>query len=243
MTNEQLTQGFFGILQRLDVMATSMQTLHDGQQAIRQALLTGHPGLQPLPLPSPMTIAALLPCPPVPTPGAVATMDQPSAGVPIHMMLFPPSSSPIPSWAHGPLPVSLPIYSTPITTAVPQSSATPTVLGALGDDPALGTRYGGVDGTLVSSFAGSSSAGGNPSQGRATPVPPLAPDGDRLPPKFYKLEFPTYDGAEDPLNWLNHCIRTTNSMVVPVLIKGERFLAAPPAAPERRAGSSMAPQR
>jgi hypothetical protein len=25
------------------------------------------------------------------------------------------------------------------------------------------------------------------------------------PPRFYKLEFTTYDGAEDPLNWLNHC--------------------------------------
>jgi hypothetical protein len=25
------------------------------------------------------------------------------------------------------------------------------------------------------------------------------------PPHFYKLEFTTYDGAKDPLNWLNHC--------------------------------------
>lgn len=24
-------------------------------------------------------------------------------------------------------------------------------------------------------------------------------------PSFYKLTFPTYDGSEDPLNWLNHC--------------------------------------
>jgi hypothetical protein len=24
-------------------------------------------------------------------------------------------------------------------------------------------------------------------------------------PSFYKLEFATYDGSEDPLNWLNHC--------------------------------------
>ncbi|XP_066391794.1 lysine-rich arabinogalactan protein 19-like [Miscanthus floridulus] len=24
-------------------------------------------------------------------------------------------------------------------------------------------------------------------------------------PKFYKLEFPTYDGSVDPLNWLNQC--------------------------------------
>lgn len=24
-------------------------------------------------------------------------------------------------------------------------------------------------------------------------------------PRFYKLEFPKYDGKEDPLNWFNHC--------------------------------------
>jgi hypothetical protein len=23
------------------------------------------------------------------------------------------------------------------------------------------------------------------------------------PPRFYKLDFPTFDGAIDPLNWLN----------------------------------------
>ena len=28
---------------------------------------------------------------------------------------------------------------------------------------------------------------------------------DPLPPRFYKLEFTTYDGSVDPLNWLNHC--------------------------------------
>lgn len=27
----------------------------------------------------------------------------------------------------------------------------------------------------------------------------------RASPRFYKLEFATYDGSEDPLNWLNHC--------------------------------------
>ena len=31
-----------------------------------------------------------------------------------------------------------------------------------------------------------------------------APQGAH-PPRFYKLEFTTYDGSEDPLNWLNHC--------------------------------------
>ncbi|KAG8069298.1 hypothetical protein GUJ93_ZPchr0005g14609 [Zizania palustris] len=99
MTNEQLTQGFFGILRCLDVMATSMQTLQDKQQVIRRALLTGHPGLQPLSLPSLTTAATFLPCPPAPTPAVTATVDQPTTGVPIHMMVFPSSPSPIPSWA------------------------------------------------------------------------------------------------------------------------------------------------
>jgi hypothetical protein len=30
---------------------------------------------------------------------------------------------------------------------------------------------------------------------------------DPIPPKFYKLEFTTYDGTEDPLNWLNHYVQ------------------------------------
>ena len=37
------------------------------------------------------------------------------------------------------------------------------------------------------------------------------------PPRFYKLEFPTYDGAEDPLNWLNHCDQ---------FFRGQRTLAS-----------------
>ena len=60
-------------------------------------------------------------------------------------------------------------------------------------------------------------AGGAPSQDRTSPAPPPAPDGDRLPPKFYKLEFTTYDGSEDPLNWLNHCEQ---------FFRGQRTLAS-----------------
>jgi hypothetical protein len=33
----------------------------------------------------------------------------------------------------------------------------------------------------------------------------LAMGGAQAGPKFYKLEFPTYDGSVDPLNWLNQC--------------------------------------
>jgi hypothetical protein len=30
------------------------------------------------------------------------------------------------------------------------------------------------------------------------------PQGAQVALEFYKLEFPTYDGGVDPLNWLNH---------------------------------------
>jgi len=33
----------------------------------------------------------------------------------------------------------------------------------------------------------------------------LALGGAQAGPKFYKLEFPTFDGSVDPLNWLNQC--------------------------------------
>jgi len=32
-----------------------------------------------------------------------------------------------------------------------------------------------------------------------------APTGHPAPPRYYKLEFPTFDGGVDPLNWLNQC--------------------------------------
>ena len=37
------------------------------------------------------------------------------------------------------------------------------------------------------------------------------------PPKFYKLEFATYDGSVDPLNWLNQCEQ---------FFRGQRTLAS-----------------
>jgi hypothetical protein len=58
---------------------------------------------------------------------------------------------------------------------------------------------------------------GVPPQDRLSPAPPPAPDGERPPPKFYKLEFPTYDGSEDPLNWLSHCEQ---------FFRGQRTLAS-----------------
>jgi hypothetical protein len=94
MTNEQLTHGLLGIIQHLEA-------LHDGQRALQQALAV-QPGLQQPLLPSLSPTAASLPGPPAPPPSAVAPAVQPSTGVPIHMISFPPSPSPIPSWTFGP---------------------------------------------------------------------------------------------------------------------------------------------
>jgi hypothetical protein len=205
MTNAQLTQGLLGIIQRLEA-------LHDGQQALQQALLVVQPGLQQPLLPSSSPTATSLPGPTAPPPSAAASVIQPSTGVPIHMISFPPSPSPIPSWTVGPPP---PIYllTTPITTVMPLSSVATTAQAAFGGIPAAGTIYGGVDDPLSASIPGSSMAGGAPPLDRMS----LAPDGERPLPKFYKLEFPTYDGSEDPLNWLSHCEQ---------FFRGQRTLAS-----------------
>jgi hypothetical protein len=155
MTNEQLTHGLLGILQ-------SLEALHDGQRALQQALLAAQPGLQHPLLPSSSPTAASLPGPPAPPLSAATPAAQSSTGVPIHMISFPPSPSPIPSWTFGPPPPAPSIYSSSTPTAVPLSSAAARAPPAVGGIPASGTRYGGVDGNLFPSIPGSSMAGGVP---------------------------------------------------------------------------------
>ena len=76
---------------------------------------------------------------------------------------------------------------------------------APGGTPAPGVLYGGVDSPL---FHGGSMmptlSAVSPSLD-STGATPLATAQDPPPPKFYKLEFATYDGSVDPLNWLNQC--------------------------------------
>jgi hypothetical protein len=43
------------------------------------------------------------------------------------------------------------------------------------------------------------------------------PSGAHAPPRFYKLDFLTFDGAVDPLNWLNQCEQ---------FFRGQRTLAS-----------------
>jgi hypothetical protein len=61
--------------------------------------------------------------------------------------------------------------------------------------------YGGVDGNLFSSVSAAAREGiESSSRGAAFEAP-----SGQATPRFYKLEFPTYDGTVDPLNWLNQC--------------------------------------
>jgi hypothetical protein len=76
------------------------------------------------------------------------------------------------------------------------------------------TLYGGIDDT--------SFGGGGGSVTDFPPIPGLAPTSEAMldadvpaysgppgsahaPPRFYKLDFPTFDGAVNPLNWLHQC--------------------------------------
>jgi hypothetical protein len=61
--------------------------------------------------------------------------------------------------------------------------------------------YGGADGVLFPPDVGATTGAASASSGL-----PLRSEGaSQAVPCFYKLEFPTYDGLDDPLNWLNHC--------------------------------------
>nr|XP_051211803.1 uncharacterized protein LOC127329313 [Lolium perenne] len=102
-------------------------------------------------------------------------------GVPIQRVPFPSSPSQLPAWVTATEPP--PIYSA--------ASAPPPVYTAVGDPP----RPSFPEPTY-SRFA-------EPSAGRAE-YPGQGTAG--LAPSCYaKLDFATYDGVEDPLNWLNQC--------------------------------------
>jgi hypothetical protein len=86
-------------------------------------------------------------------------------------------------------------------------------MGSRGAGTSLGILYGGVDGTLFTSASVAAREGAESSaEGAAFEVPP-----SQATPRFYKLEFPTYDGTVDPLNWLNQCKQ---------FFRGQRTLAS-----------------
>lgn len=71
----------------------------------------------------------------------------------------------------------------------------------IGSVPSDGIFYGGVDGPLL--YGGSPLPGhfvASPSAGSATALAAYGAEQGNHPPRFYKLEFTAYNGAEDPLN-------------------------------------------
>ncbi|XP_071678240.1 uncharacterized protein [Lolium perenne] len=127
--------------------------------------------------------------PPAPSPGP-ASLPQ---GVPIQRVQFPPSPSRLPAWVTATEPP-------PIHSAAPAPSP---VYTTAGDPP----RPSFPDPPLAR-FA-------EPSAGR-TEYPAQGATGF-APPRYAKLEFATYDGVEDPLNWLNQCEQ---------FFRGQRTLAS-----------------
>jgi len=98
-----------------------------------------------------------------------------------------------------PQPSSLALPSLIHTTFDPPPSTGPVL--DHGGPVASGTLYGGIDGTL---FHGTSTSAPTSNEGALEGGIHEATQGN-MPPKFHKLEFTTYDGSIDPLNWLTHC--------------------------------------
>ncbi|KAK1616269.1 hypothetical protein QYE76_021786 [Lolium multiflorum] len=126
-------------------------------------------------------------------PAPSAGPSSPPQGVPIQRVQFPPSPSRLPTWVTAAEPP--PVYS-----AAP---APPPVYTTAGDPP----RPSFPD-PPHARFA-------EPSAGRAE-YPAQGATG-LAPPRYAKLEFATYDGVEDPLNWLNQCEQ---------FFRGQRTLAS-----------------
>nr|XP_040256310.1 neural Wiskott-Aldrich syndrome protein-like [Aegilops tauschii subsp. strangulata] len=152
--------------------------------------------LQPLPSPAaaapvqPPLLPLQPPAPPLPSSRAPSP-----TGLPIHQVRFPPSPSPLPAWAAGSSPS--PVY----TTAPEQPTPFP--------------QFGGPSG----------SAGPYPEYSDQAPPASLLRTSEparhdaptQTPPRFAKIDFTTYDGTEDPLNWLNQCNQ---------FFRGQRTLAS-----------------
>nr|XP_045087225.1 uncharacterized protein LOC123494838 [Aegilops tauschii subsp. strangulata] len=109
---------------------------------------------------------------------------------PLHQVQFPPSPSPIPAWAAGSSPD--PVYTTAPEHPMPSLRF---------DRPSSSANY----------------APEIPDPAHALPLTAAPGHGGPTPPRFAKLDFATYDGMEDPLNWLNQCER---------FFRGQRTLAS-----------------
>ena len=128
--------------------------------------------------------------PPPPPPAAPFAPPPPatvaSQGLPINQVRWPSSPSPLPTW------IDTPTYTTaPLQPTVLQPPAT--TFGGFGGytDPYAGSP-------VVPHHSPSAALGHH--EGAYVASPHV-----QQPPRFSKLEFATYDGTVDPLNWLNQC--------------------------------------
>ena len=124
-----------------------------------------------------------------PPPSTAAPPAPRTTGRPRHQVQFPSSPSPIPARAAG-------SSSGPIYTPAPEHPA-----------PSLPFERSSSSAPYSPEF---------PDPAYARP-PTSAAYGGPTSPRFAKLNFTTYDGAEDPLNWLNQCEQ---------FFRGQRTLAS-----------------
>jgi hypothetical protein len=97
-----------------------------------------------------------------PMPSSSTSVQPVGTQVPIHLLQFPPSPSPIPTWAYGssaaPYPGAAPVYSSsPLRTSISSAPSTGALV-AHGGPYASGTMYGGVDGLLFHAATAASTA-------------------------------------------------------------------------------------
>ncbi|XP_020175540.1 uncharacterized protein [Aegilops tauschii subsp. strangulata] len=147
----------------------------------------------PAPAPAAPTASVQLPPPP---PSSGLGLSTPG-GLPIQQVRFPPSPSPIPAWLTG--------------TSPPQ------VYTEAGDPP-VPTLQSGASSGSAGAYDGLPTVDRAPSSSllrTAEPVGHGAPT--QTPPRFAKIDFATYDGTVDLLNWLNQCEQ---------FFRGQRTLAS-----------------
>ncbi|XP_066351310.1 uncharacterized protein [Miscanthus floridulus] len=138
-----------------------------------------------------------------PTPSAPVVsypygMPHSGSSVPLHQLQWPNSPSSLPAWLQAQMAASAPIYSTAVSST-PATPAPSSTIAASSLPPTGDIFYGGVDGPL---FQGAPPPSAGQYTGMVDPglAAALALGGAHAGPKFYKLEFPTFDGSVDPLN-------------------------------------------
>ena len=128
--------------------------------------------------------------------------------MPITQIRFPPSPSPLPDW------LAAPVYTTAPgqpTVLPPPASSSAVPFGGLAGYAAASAGVDGPlfqGGPLMPTYSARAS-----SLSHHEGAYPAVPHGQQ-PPRFTKLEFATYDGTVDPLNWLNQCDQLDRKSVV-----------------------------